>query len=676
MVRAKSRILAVMLALCLLITAPVTAFAATVGAVQAAASNGQTAIAVENAMAEGSEYITDENQAAKLLADLDILSGVGTKEDGAPDLALDLPVTRVQATTILVKLLTATETAEYYAEEYNRSGYHLHRFEDVPTWAEGYVTYAYQNRLSAGISDKVFGSDNVITTTEYLSLLLKALGYETGTDFAWNEAATLSDALGFTRGEHTAFEQIDRGALAVITCNALNCMTKDKSGTLYEHVTAHVDWSVDEDGTLHITGKGPMPSGSNANPWLSAFTVADGTDKLINSVEIGSGITNISDDAFQLLQFSSITIPDTVVSIGRAAFYGCGKLTSLTIPDSVTTLGLNVFQASGITSITLGSGVTEIPYGAFKGCFSLTDVHFAEGLTTIQNSAFYSCDALTSITLPDSVTTVALGAFLYCMNLEKVSLGSKVSSLAGNAFIGCTKLTNIEVSPDNPYYKADGVMVFSKDGKTLVSYRNASGSVILPYGITTIGESALANCDELTSVTIPDDVTTIGEYAFANNFALENVTIGKNVSAISGNSFFGSEKLETLDVSKDSPYFKADGVMLLSADGKTLACILNARVEVKVPDGIEKIGENVFQNLRAVEVELPDTVSVIEANAFRGCHVKSIKIPAGITAVGADAFAEFQEKTDIYFAGSKEAWAALNVQIESGTTVHYNSTGE
>lgn len=536
--RTKTRILAVLLALCLLIAAPETAFAAAAGGAQAA-GDGQTGIAVENAMAEGSEYITDENQAAKILADLDILSGVGTKEDGTPDLALDLSVTRVQATTILVKLLTATETAENYAEEYNSSGYHMHPFEDVPSWAEGYVTYAYQNSLSAGISDKLFGSDNVITATEFLSLLLKALGYETGTDFAWNEAATLSDALGFTRGEHTAFEQIDRGALAVITCNALNCTVRDKSGTLYEHFTAHVDWSVDEGGTLHITGKGPMPSGPDANPWLSAFTVADGTDKLINSVEIGSGITNISDDAFQLLQFSSITIPDTVVSIGDRAFYGCRELTSLTIPDSVTSLGANVFQGCGITSITLGSAIPEITYDAFKGCWKLKEVNLSEGLTAIQNYAFSYCDALTSITVPDSVTTVGTGAFSYCMNLEKASFGSKLSSLPSNAFMGCSKLTGIEISEDNPNYKADGLMVFSKDGKTLMSYLNAAGSITVPDGITTIGESAFADCSELTGVTLPDSVTTIEQYAFSNSYDLEKVMIGKNVSTIGDHAFYG-----------------------------------------------------------------------------------------------------------------------------------------
>lgn len=674
MVRAKSRILAVMLALCLLITAPVTAFAATVGAVQAAASNGQTAIAVENAMAEGSEYITDENQAAKILADLDILSGVGTKEDGTPDLALDLPVTRVQATTILVKLLTATETAEYYAEEYNRSGYHLHRFEDVPTWAEGYVTYAYQNRLSAGISDKVFGSDNVITTTEYLSLLLKALGYETGTDFAWNEAATLSDALGFTRGEHTVFEQIDRGALAVITSNALNCMARDRSGTLYEHLTAHVDWSVDEDGTLHITGKGPMPSGSKADPWYAAD---GGTDVQITSVDIGSGITSINDHAFTMSSITSATIPDTVVSIGDEAFKYCENLVSITIPDCVTSLGSSVFEASGLTSVTVGSGVPEISHYAFAGCFELREVNLSEGLTAIRNSAFYSCDALTSITIPDSVTTVETAAFLYCTNLEKVSFGSKLSSMPGNAFIGCPKLVSIEISEDNPNYKADGLMVFSKDGKTLASYRNAAGNITVPEGITTIGECAFANCDDLTSVTLPASVKTIEQYAFSNSYTLEKVTIGKNVSAIAGNSFEGSTELKTLDLSAENPYFKMDGDMLLSADGKTFVCMLNASDKVIIPDGVEVIGADAFQYSDVSGVEIPDTVSVIGDRAFNYCYaMSSIVVPSSVTSIGADAFADCLRLKDIYFEGSEEAWTALNVQLQDGITIHYDYTGE
>ena len=101
------------------------------------------------------------------------------------------------------------------------------------------------------------------------------------------------------------------------------------------------------------------------------------TNKIISAFNVGS----------------SVTIPDSVTSIGDWAFYNCTSLTSVTIPDSVTSIGDR----------------------AFSGCTSLTSVAIPDSVTSIGDGAFSGCTSLASVTIPDSVTSIGYGAFDKCL---------------------------------------------------------------------------------------------------------------------------------------------------------------------------------------------------------------------------------------------------------------------
>ena len=84
--------------------------------------------------------------------------------------------------------------------------------------------------------------------------------------------------------------------------------------------------------------------------------------------------------------------------IGDLAFEGCSGLTSLTLPSGLTEIGFDTFRGcSGLTSLTLPSGVTKIGYYAFEGCSGLTSLTLPSGVTEIGYSAFEGCSGLTSI---------------------------------------------------------------------------------------------------------------------------------------------------------------------------------------------------------------------------------------------------------------------------------------
>ncbi len=177
-------------------------------------------------------------------------------------------------------------------------------------------------------------------------------------------------------------------------------------------------WTLDEEGTLIISGTGDMKdySGSyNYAPWYS-------NRSSIKNVVIGNGVISIGPSAFyDCTTLMSIAIPDSVTSIGNSAFYSCSSLKSITIPDSVTSIGNSVFYScSKLTSVTIGNSVTYIGNSAFCFCSSLKRITIPDGITSIGNSAFYSCSSLNSVTIPDSVISINSSAFEYCYNLTNV----------------------------------------------------------------------------------------------------------------------------------------------------------------------------------------------------------------------------------------------------------------
>ena len=222
----------------------------------------------------------------------------------------------------------------------------------------------------------------------------------------------------------------------------------------------------------------------------------------------------IPNDAFEYCtSLTSVTIPDSVTTIGEYAFYECDSLTSVNIGDSVTTIGEYAFKGcSSLTGVTIPDSVTTIEYYAFADCSSLTSVTIGDSVTTIGNDAFSGCSSLTSVTIPDSVTTIGDYAFRDCSCLTSVTIGDGVTTIGRYAFYGCSSLTSVTI-PDSVTTIGDSAF---RDCSCLTS-------VTIPNSVTTIGYAAFISCTSLTSITIPDSVTTIDEGAFYNCGSLTSV---------------------------------------------------------------------------------------------------------------------------------------------------------
>ena len=156
-------------------------------------------------------YTEEAMSAANALHAMGLFQGKGVDADGNPVYDLDSAPTRAEATTMFVRLLGQEDAAV--------TGTWTIPFTDVAEWAKSYVGYAYSHQLVNGTSETTFSGEDKITAAQYLTLILRSLGYESGKDFQWNAAWELTDQLGITKpGEYGAgTARFTRGDVAVLS---------------------------------------------------------------------------------------------------------------------------------------------------------------------------------------------------------------------------------------------------------------------------------------------------------------------------------------------------------------------------------------------------------------------------------------------------------------------------
>ena len=241
----------------------------------------------------------------------------------------------------------------------------------------------------------------------------------------------------------------------------------------------------------------------------------------LESVTLPESLTSIGEEVFcDCYNIASIEIPSSVTTIKRGAFGGCSLISSITLPQRLSTLEDWAFnRCSNLTAITIPTNVSIIDEGTFNGCEKLAAVTFQGNVTTIKSQAFQGCSRLTSFTFPESVTSIGGNAFNNCSNLTSVTMPASVINFTGSYAFGennnieSVYITDLSKWLQTPFNQGNNPL---RSGARLYLNNEEVKNLVIPEGTTSILTAAFEGCESLTSVVIPSSVTAINPYAFSS----------------------------------------------------------------------------------------------------------------------------------------------------------------
>lgn len=207
-----------------------------------------------------------------------------------------------------------------------------------------------------------------------------------------------------------------------------------------------------------------------------------------------------------------------------------------TIPDNYNTwtnsdssIGIENYKTA-VKNIVINSGITSIPYGAFKDMVGVTNVTIPDTVTKISDSSFYGMSGVTNLEIPDSVTRIDNGAFCHMSGVTNLTIPGNLTTIKNSTFSNMTNVKNLTI-PDS-VTKIEG---WAFHGMASVE------SLTIPNSVTEIGYQAFEDMSGVKDLVIPSSVTTVGYRAFNGMHSLNNLTI-EDLSAeaiISNLAFLG-----------------------------------------------------------------------------------------------------------------------------------------
>lgn len=446
----------------------------------------------------------------------------------------------------------------------------------------------------------------------------------------------------------------------------------------------------------------------------SVKKIGDGAfenNKFVMEVIIPETVVSMGNDVFRkCINLEKITLPDSLKEMGTGCFVGCEGLNTiawsenlLEIPDftfmnsgieqfeftetNIEKIGESAFEGSQIRKVWMPDTVKELGYKTFARCYQLKDIRLSNKLKELP-SGFCSGSPIIVINIPDSVQIINEMAFAQCKNLNNIMGGENVKEIKAMAFYE-TKWYGQKEQPLQigfVYVKDSGLLervILPED--ILMIYDEAFHDnlllkeVVLPSQLRIIGDKAFYRCKNLKKVEFGNELREIRMDAFRNCISLEEVKFPESLESIEDTAFANCRSLNTYQFPKGEIAFGEDvfyGVeqgnagefnqFIIANDNILVAYIDTAKEEeLKIPDGVKKIGENAFNLSHMIEkLYIPGTVKVIEKGSFEYAEIQTIVLEEGVKEIKKDSFYHCYTNT-IVIPDSVEKIGSLKIASNS-----------
>lgn len=324
---------------------------------------------------------------------------------------------------------------------------------------------------------------------------------------------------------------------------------------------------------------------------ITGFTGKESGDLVIPDSMDGYPVTAIGNSAFVYANFDgTLTLPDTIESIDVQAFAGCDRLNG---------------------QLILPANLKKIENAAFIGCSGFTgEIVFNDKLEKIGRAAIAGCIGLSgSLMLPDSVVEMEHSAIYNCQGLDGVlHIPKGITSWSAVYVMQCDNLTGFEVSSDHPdYATVDGILYSCDMTRLLQCSSKYTGAVVIPEGVTTIGEQAFYRCNQITSISFPSTLKRIEAWACA---ATEGIT--EPIVLPDGLEYLGDYAFQLCSGIR--------GTLVVPAGVKLAAGVFSTCQQINtviIEEGVRELPEDTFYFCTEISrIFFPTTIENIGHNCF------------------------------------------------------------
>lgn len=440
--------------------------------------------------------------------------------------------------------------------------------------------------------------------------------------------------------------------------------------------------------------KGTRELYAQSTGWSSIYLITEGnlfeTGGLFYNPTGESTVEVIASQSSKVVYSGDVVIPSAVTdgeseyvvtAIGNMAFQDCSGLTSVSIPSGVTHIGRISFGGcSSLASVSIPSSVTHIGSSAFEDCISLETIELPEGLETIEGGLCYGCEKLEGIIIPDGVTSIGGYAFRFCRRLRKVSIPANVKEIGYGAFTDAW-LDAVVMEGTTPPIQYDafdsGSELYVQKGakEAYVAEGWDNFDVILEVDCDFANKGFFFNIIDAENkqvelayrgnedynngycylysgdVIVPSqvanegvtyDVVRIGDKTFYPSTYVTSVIIPEGVTSIGESAFYCCTKMTHVEL--------PEGLLTIEKSAFDWCVSLS---EISLPESVVSIGERAFLGCDFTEIKIPAGVTTIAPNTFQQCkYLTKVTLSANVDTIGMSAFSSCSSLTNIVIPSS------------------------